>query len=70
MDEHLNIEEARPVLGEIVDRAAYADEHFVITRNGKPRAVIVGVEWFEAAKALIRERSQLQVDNHESGSGQ
>lgn len=54
MKDEMNIEEARPVLGDIVDRAAMAGEHFTITRNGRPRAVIVGKDWYESAQALIR----------------
>jgi prevent-host-death family protein len=54
MEHEQNIEEARRVLGDIVDRAAIAGEHFTITRNGKPKAVIVGLDWYESAQALIR----------------
>lgn len=43
-----SIEEARRSLGEIVDRARLADQPTEITRQGKPAAVIVGVDWYDA----------------------
>lgn len=52
MDE-MSIEAARPKLGEIIDRARLAGEPTRITRVGKPAAVVVSVEWYEQAKALI-----------------
>jgi len=51
--EETGIEQARKGLGEIVDRARIAGEHTVITRAGKPAAVIVPVEWYEEVKTLI-----------------
>lgn len=45
MDE-IGLEKARDVLGEIVDKAALAGEHYTITRHGKPRAVLVGYDWY------------------------
>jgi len=56
MDEE-SIERARLKLGEVVDRARFADQFTVITRQGKPAAVVVSVEWFEAAQAKIAEGS-------------
>jgi prevent-host-death family protein len=50
MDE-ASIEQARRKLGEIVDRARLADQFTTITRQGKPAAVVVSVEWFEVARA-------------------
>lgn len=43
-----SIEETRRTLGEIVDRARLADQPTEITRQGKPAAVIVGVDWYDA----------------------
>lgn len=37
----LSISEARKLLTELVDRAAYQGQEFTITRNGKPMAKIV-----------------------------
>ncbi len=48
MDE-MSIEAARPKLGEIVDKARLADRPTRITREGKPAAVVVSVEFFEHA---------------------
>lgn len=53
MDEHIGIEDARSSLGDIVIAAAERGEHTVITRYGKPAAVIVPVDWYEAAKAAL-----------------
>jgi len=39
----LSISEARKMLTELVDRAAYQGQEFTITRNGKPMAKIVPV---------------------------
>lgn len=56
MDEHeASIEQARLKLGEIVDRARLADQFTVITRQGKPAAVVVNVDWYEAVKAKLPE---------------
>lgn len=48
----MGIKDLRPVLGDRVDAAFYADEPTVITSHGKPRAAIVPHEWFvEMCKA-------------------
>ena len=52
--EEMNIEQARPVLGEILDRARLANEPTAITRNGKPAAVVVGLEWYAWATGVIK----------------
>lgn len=54
--EQVSLEEARRTLGEIVDRARLADQATLITRQGKPAAVVVNAEWFEDARALISEQ--------------
>lgn len=46
--EQVSIEQARLKLGEIVDRARLADQATLITRQGKPAAVVVNVEWYRA----------------------
>lgn len=54
-----NIEEARRTLGDLVDRAHLAGEPTLITRNGRPRAVMVSTSWYEQAeKALAVHGSQ------------
>jgi prevent-host-death family protein len=52
MEAH-GIEETRGILGDLVERVRVGGEHFVITRYGKPAAVIVPVEWLEQMKARI-----------------
>jgi prevent-host-death family protein len=49
----IGLEDARRQLGEIVDRARLADQHTLITRQGKPGAVVVSAEWYEQAQALV-----------------
>jgi prevent-host-death family protein len=49
------IEEARAKLGDAVDLARLAGEPTMITRHGRPAAVVVGAEWFrEAQECLTR----------------
>ena len=50
MDE-ISIEEARRKLGDIIDRARLAGQSTVITRHGKPAAVLVPVLTDLAARA-------------------
>ena len=38
--------EARPELGALIDAAHYAGQHTIITKAGKPRAVLVPYEWY------------------------
>lgn len=65
MDEHeASIEQARLKLGEIVDRARLADQFTVITRQGKPAAVVVNVDWYETVKADMDAHSEGQGDGH------
>ena len=47
------IEETRKDLGGIVDRARFKGEHTVITRTGKPAAVVVDVIWYRYAAAAL-----------------
>jgi prevent-host-death family protein len=43
-----SIEEARRTLGDLVDRARLVGEPTLITRHGRPAAVVVGADWYEA----------------------
>jgi len=43
-EKRLSISDARRMLTELVDRAAYQGQEFTITRNGKPMARIVPLE--------------------------
>jgi prevent-host-death family protein len=42
----VNIEDARKILGDLVDRARLADEPALIMRYNKPAAVLVGADWY------------------------
>jgi prevent-host-death family protein len=44
--QEIGLEQARPRLGEIVDKARLAGTPTHITRQGKPAAVVVGAEWY------------------------
>ena len=57
MDE-IGLERARDILGEIVDKAALAGEAYTITRHGKPRAALVGYDWYIAALTCIAAGTQ------------
>lgn len=52
--EEVGIEDARRQLGEIVGRADLAGQETLITRNGKPAAVIVSAWWYGSVAAFIR----------------
>lgn len=51
----MGIDEARPKLGEIVDRARYTGQPTLITRQGLPGAVVVSKDWYELALSFIAE---------------
>ena len=59
MDE-ISIERARVTLGEVVDRARFTDEPTMITRYGKPAAVIVSADWLSAALEYIEHAAEQQ----------
>lgn len=47
----LPISEAREHLGEVVSRAEHAQERTVLTRRGKPVAVVISIEDFRELQA-------------------
>lgn len=49
----VSIEEARRTLGDLVDRARLAGEPTMITRHGKPGAVVVSTDWYAEAEELL-----------------
>ena len=51
--EAIGLEEARRTLGEIVERARLTDQVTLITRNGKPAAVVVNADSYEALLGTI-----------------
>jgi antitoxin (DNA-binding transcriptional repressor) of toxin-antitoxin stability system len=52
MDE-MGIERARLKLGDLADRARIAGQCTMITRQGKPAAVLVPVGWYERHAGAI-----------------
>jgi prevent-host-death family protein len=49
----VSIEEARAGLGGLVDRARLAGEPTLITRYGRPAAVVVSEAWFRDAEEAL-----------------
>jgi prevent-host-death family protein len=68
MDE-LGIELARNQLGEIVDRARFTGEATLLTRKGKPAAVVVNADWYSAAMERMGGRAGTRGGeiNHKDG---
>ena len=54
MDE-IGIEQARNRLGEIVDRVRFTGQPTLLKRQRLPAAVVVPVDWYEAAISFIGE---------------
>lgn len=72
--EQKSIEEARRTLGEIVDLARLAGQPTEITRQGKPAAVVVPVDWYRSfvsarqdVAASAREAMRGMVIHHKDG---
>jgi antitoxin YefM len=49
----LSLSEAKIKLSELVDRVQSMDEEFIITKNGRPSAVLVSPDEFESWKETI-----------------
>jgi antitoxin YefM len=49
----LSLSEAKMKLSELVDRVHSTDEEVVITKNGRPAAILVSPEEFESWKETI-----------------
>jgi prevent-host-death family protein len=49
----VRLEEARAGLGDLVDRARLAGEPTLITRYGRPAAVVVGEDWYRRAEECL-----------------
>lgn len=57
--EKVRVSEAKAKLSELMARAGYGGERFLIARRGKPLAALVGVEdleWLERGEAGASER--------------
>ena len=57
----LSISEAKMKLSAIIDSLAIADEEVVITRNGKPAAVLVSPDEFDSWKETLAIRSDADL---------
>lgn len=51
-DNHISISEAKGRLGELVKRAAYGKEHFILEFRDKPQAAIVSYESYQQLQAM------------------
>jgi hypothetical protein len=56
--ELVGIEAARQTLGNRL-RSAAGKLHTVVTRHGQPAGVIVGMDWYRAARAALGEPTDL-----------
>ncbi len=54
----VNSEEARKALPELVARAAYAHEHTLIAKRGKPMAALIGVDEFRLFAQWLQENEE------------
>lgn len=52
-DKQVRSDEARRNLRDLLDEVEHHDVHVTILRYDKPAGVIVSVDWYEQAKALI-----------------
>ncbi len=52
MEKTVSMAQAKSHLSELVGRAAYHDERFVLERRGRPLAILLGVNEYERLRAL------------------
>lgn len=52
---HLPVQEFRTQLAEVVERAAFKAERFVVTSHGRPRAALVSLEDLAKLEAVEAE---------------
>jgi prevent-host-death family protein len=57
----LSVSEAKMKLSGLIDAVNATDEEIVITKNGRPAAVLVSPEEFESLKETIAIRSDLPL---------
>ena len=53
----VSLEQARAGLGDLVDRARLGGEPTLITRYGRPAAVVVSQEWYQEAEEALSSAS-------------
>ena len=57
----LSLSEAKIKLSKLVDSVQSMDEEFVITKNGRPAAILVNPDEFESWKETIEIKSDLDL---------
>ena len=64
-DNHISISEAKGRLGELVKRAAYGKEHFILEFRAKPQAAIVSYEDYRRLESIDerKARERLLLDD-------
>lgn len=60
MSRHVSAFEARTRFGEILDAVRYRKEPYVVEKNGRPAAVIVDVEAYQALESLREEERYIE----------
>ena len=60
MSERVSAYEARTKFGEILDRVRYHKESIVVEKNGRPAAVIVDLEAYQALETLREEEKFIE----------
>ncbi len=55
MTERLSVVELKQALGDVLNRAEYAGERFVIHRRGKDAAAVIPIEDLRLLEKLVRE---------------
>jgi antitoxin YefM len=67
----LSLSEAKMKLSAVVDRVNTTDEEVVITKNGRPAAVLISHDEYEGWKETLAVRSDQELMNEiKSGLGQ
>ena len=57
----LSVSEAKMKLSGLIDTVNATDEEIMITKNGRPAAVLVSPEEFESLKEMVAVRSDLSL---------
>jgi len=57
----LSVSEAKMKLSSLIETINVTDEEIMITKNGRPAAVLVSAEEFESLKETIAVRSDLSL---------
>ena len=60
MNRHVSAFEARTKFGEILDAVRYRKEPCVVEKNGRPAAVIVDLEAYQALESLRQEERYIE----------